>query len=184
MIFLMKIMLKNMKKLNVICVLAVMSAVLSTPSHAVTLSKVNLILSLTVVELSCNVSSADVNKTVELGDWSTKQLRPPNGHSEPVHFSIKLTGCSAAGVALAFTGKKDSINNSLLALNEGSSASGVAIEIMDSAHKRLAMGDNASRVVVDNNGNATLDFSARYISTGTVVAGSANADSEFSLTYD
>lgn len=151
-------------------------------AHA--LATVNIRLSGNIVALSCTVDPSDVNKTVNLGDWATKQLRFPSGHSEPVAFSIHLTGCTSSGVTLAFTGIKDKTDGTLLALNDVSTASGVAVEIMDAAHNRISMGDNAKRVVVDGQGNADLDFSARYLAVSEPSSGSADADSEFTLTYD
>lgn len=148
------------------------------------LAEINIKLSGNIVALSCTVDSGDVDKTVSLGDWATKQLRYPSGHSEPVAFSIHLTGCTASGVALAFTGTRDATDNTLLALNDDSTATGVAVEIMDVSHKRITMGDSAERVVVDSQGDAVLNFSARYQTVAAPSAGTADADSEFTLTYD
>jgi len=148
------------------------------------LAEINIRLSGNIVALGCTVDPMDVNKTVNLGDWAIKKLSYPSGHSEPVAFRIHLTGCTASGVALAFTGKKNEADNTLLALNDESTASGVAVEIMDSAHKRIPMGENAQRVTVDNMGDARLDFSARYVAVSEPSAGTADADSEFTLTYD
>jgi type 1 fimbria pilin len=125
-----------------------------------------------------------VNKTVNLGNWATKQLHYPLGHSEPVEFSIHLTGCSASGVTLAFTGKRDTNDKTLLALNDDSTASGVAVEIMDATHHRINMGDYTQRVSVDSQGDANLDFSAEYVAIAPPSSGTAYAESEFSLTYD
>lgn len=149
------------------------------------LARINIRLTGNIVALSCEVDPADVDKTVNLGDWSIGQLAYPGGHSEAVDFAINLTGCAASGVKLTFTGDADSSNSSLLALNDQSSATGVAVEIMDGLHKRLPLNEATERVAVDNNGNASLNLSARYLSTdGRVTAGSANADSVFALTYD
>lgn len=148
------------------------------------LAKINIKLSGNIVALGCTVDLNDVDKIVSLGEWTTKRLRYPSGHSEPVPFSIHLTGCTASGVTLAFTGTRDATDNTLLALNSDSTARGVAVEIMDVSHKRIAIGDNAERVVVDSQGDAVLNFSARYQTVKTPSAGSANADSEFTLTYD
>lgn len=148
------------------------------------LSDINIKLSGNIVALGCTVDPEDVDKTVSLGDWATKQLRYPSGHSGPVAFRIHLTGCTASGVTLAFTGTKDTTDSTLLALNDDSTASGVAVEIMDAAHRRIAMGESAERVVVDSQGDAILNFSARYQAVAAPTAGTAHADSEFTLTYD
>lgn len=148
------------------------------------LTGVNIHLSGNIVALGCTVDPDDVNKVVNLGEWATKQLHYPYGHSEPVVFTIHLTGCSASGVTLAFAGTKDATDNTLLGLNEESTASGVAVEIMDASRNRINMGDNAQRVVVDSQGDVVLTFSACYRAVAAPSAGTAVADSEFTLTYD
>ena len=148
------------------------------------LAGVNIQLSGNIVALGCTVEPDDVNKVVNLGDWATKQLHYPYGHSEPVVFSIHLTGCSASGVTLAFSGTKDATDNTLLALNDESTASGIAVEIMDASRNRINMGDSAQRVVVDSLGDAVLTFAACYRATATPSAGTAVAYSDFTLTYD
>ncbi len=158
---------------------------LLTMSSAVADEEGLLTLKGTVIEQACTVDPSDENKMVELGEWSTRKISSPGGHSEPVDFTIKLTGCSAGGVTLTFTGETDTNDNSLLALNNESTASGVAVEIMDSAHQRLPLNEESKPVDVDDNGNVRLNFSARYISTSDrVTAGTANADSLFTLSYD
>lgn len=148
------------------------------------LAKINIRLSGNIVALGCTVEPDDVDKTVTMGDWSEKELRYPSGHSDPVSFSIHLSGCTASGVTLAFTGERDKTDNTLLAINDDSTASGVAVEIMDASHHRISMGASSQRVVVDSQGDAVLNFSARYLPVATPSAGTAYADSEFTLTYD
>lgn len=149
------------------------------------LGKINIQLSGTVVALACTVSPTDASKTVTMGDWATKQLQYPAGHSEPAAFGFHLTGCTASGVSLTFVGNKDPKDSTLLSLNGDSTATNVALEIMDTAHRRIAPGEDSTRVRVDSNGNATLNFSARYVPTAkNPTAGTANADSVFMLNYD
>lgn len=152
------------------------------------LGVINIRLSGTVVALGCTVDPGDVDKPVNLGEWATKQLKKAGNSTNPVAFSIHLTGCTASGVTLAFTGTKDKTDNSLLALNNGGSdaAQGVAVQIMDNQQNRISVGDNAPRGVVDANGNLTLNFYANYVATADscVTAGVADADSVFTLTYD
>ncbi|PJX32794.1 adhesin [Klebsiella sp. A-Nf5] len=147
------------------------------------LAKVNIELSGTITAMSCKVDPTDRDKTVQLGSWDTKQLHY-TGHSVPVYFNIHLTNCTASGVTLSFTGKKDKTDPTLLALSDNSTGAGVAVEIMDAAHNRIAMGEHYSRVAVDKKGDAVLAFSARYAAVSPVSAGTAYAESEFTLTYD
>lgn len=149
------------------------------------LGEINIRLSGEVVAQTCSAASEDINKTVELGNWSTKQFRHIAEHSSPVPFIINLENCTGNGVMVAFTGEQDEHDNSLLSLNSESEAIGVAIEIMDINHKRIDMGSNSERVVIDSNGDARLTFLAQYVVVSTPLsAGNAYADSEFTLTYD
>jgi len=139
----------------------------------------------TVIEQGCDISIDDFNKIVNLGDWSTRDMTRPGGHTEPVNFAFRLSGCAASGVTLTFTGHADPADSGLLALSDESSATGVAVEIMNAAHRRQPLNEKAQRVTVDDEGNAVLSFTARYLSVGgNATPGSADADSEFTLTYD
>lgn len=65
---------------------------------------------------------------------------------------------------LTFTDNTDPADSSLLALNVGSSATGVAVEIMDaSQHRRQPLNKKYQRVTVDDEGNAMLSFTAPRI---------------------
>lgn len=157
-------------------------------AHASSLAGINIRLSGTVVALGCTVDPGDVEKQVDLGEWATKQMKKAGQTTRQVPFAIHLSGCTASGVTTAFTGTKDRVNPELLALksDKPDDAAGVAVQIMDSTGKRIPMGENAPRGVVDENGNLILNFRANYVATGddTVRPGTANADTEFTLTYD
>lgn len=151
------------------------------------LGVINIRLSGTVVALGCTVDPGDVDKPVKLGEWATKQLKKVGSATRPVPFSIRLSGCTASGVTLAFTGTKDKTDNSLLALNGGShSAQGVAVQIMDSQRNRIPLDNSAPRGVVETNGTLALNFYANYVATtdSSVIPGIADADTVFTLTYD
>lgn len=149
------------------------------------LGEISIRLSGNIVAQTCSAEPEDVNKTVELGHWPTRQLRNVSDHTIPVHFVISLKGCTGSGVKVAFMGEKDRSDPTLLAINSNSGATGVAIEIMDMNHNRVDMGDNSERISIDSNGDARLNFFAQYVAVSSPVsAGSANADSEFILTYD
>lgn len=164
-----------------------MSLMILFPAQA-ELGTINIKLTGTVVALGCTVDPGDVNKPVDLGQWSTKQLNKNGNTTSPKAFSLHLTGCTANGVTLAFTGTKDKSDSTLLALNNNGAdaANAVAIQIMDSHQTRIPLGNNAPRGVVNENGDVTLNFYASYVATAdnSVTAGVADADSIFTLTYD
>lgn len=159
------------------------------PAHAEgVLGEINIRLSGTVVALGCTVDPNDVDKPVQLGEWATKQLKKTGQTTSPVPFSIHLTGCTASGVTTTFTGTKDKANPELLALksDDDDYATGIAVQIMDGSGQRIPMGNSSPRRIIDENGNVTLNFQANYMATGntSVRPGSADADTEFTLSYD
>ena len=160
-----------------------------TPAHAEdVLGEINITLTGTVVALGCTVDPNDIDKQVQLGEWATRQLTKAGQATSPVPFTISLTDCSASGVTTAFTGTRDQMNPELLALksDEDDYATGIAVQIMDGNGKRIPMGENAPRGVVDENGNVTLSFQANYVATVNdgVRPGTADADTEFTVSYD
>lgn len=180
-------MLISTKSTTAVAALVLCGLFNSAPAHAGDpLATVNIRLSGTVVALGCTVDPGDVDKPVNLGDWSTRGLKKTGATTSPVAFSIHLAGCTASGVTTAFTGTKDKINPELLALKSDDDAAGVAVQIMDSTGQRIPMGENAPRGVVDENGNVTLSFRANYVATAdnAVKPGTADANTEFTLAYD
>ncbi|CAM6423977.1 Adhesin [Enterobacter intestinihominis] len=127
----------------------------------------------------------DSNKTVTLGTWPTKQLRTTGSRTQPVPFTLKLTGCPPGAASVTFTGKMDGHDNSLLALNDASAASNVAVEILDRDKTRLALQQASQTVAVDAQGNAELSFYANYIATAdNPQPGRADADATFMINYN
>lgn len=161
---------------------------LTPPDAYGALGQINIRLTGMVVALGCTVDPNDVNKPVQLGEWATRHLKKTGQTTSPVPFTILLTGCTASGVTTRFTGAKDTLNPELLSLksDDKSYAFGIAVQIMDSKGQRIPMGSNAPRGVVDERGNVTLSFLANYVVTGndSVKPGTADADTEFTLSYD
>lgn len=100
-------------------------------------------------------------------------------------FTLKLTGCPPGAASITFSGKADGSNNGLLALNDASTASNVAVEIRDADKTRLALQQASQPVAVDAQGNATLSFYANYIATAdNPQPGRADADATFMINYN
>lgn len=74
--------------------LAVALFALCSPAHAETaLGEINIQLYGNIVDFTCVAEGDDSNKTVTLGTWPTKQLRTTGSRTQPVPFTLKLTGC-------------------------------------------------------------------------------------------
>jgi len=73
----------------------------------------------------------------------------------------------------------------LLALNDGSTADKVAVEIRDADKTRLDLQQASQPVTVDAEGNAELSFYANYIATAdNPQPGRADADATFMINYN
>ncbi|MCK4227032.1 fimbria assembly protein [Enterobacter pseudoroggenkampii] len=149
------------------------------------LGEINIRLYGNIVDFTCVAEGSDSDKTVTLGTWPTKQLSTTGSRTQPMPFTLKLTGCPPGAASITFSGKADGSNNGLLALNDASTASHVAVEIRDADKTRLALQQASQPVSVDAQGNATLSFYANYIATAdNPQPGRADADATFMINYN
>lgn len=148
------------------------------------LGTININLHGNVVDFSCTVNTADIDKTVDLGRWPTTQLLNAGDTTALVPFSLRLEGCPPGSVAILFTGTPASDVN-LLALDDPAMAQTVAIELRNSDRSRLALGEASPTEEVDANGNVTLNFFANYRALASGVRpGVAKADAIFMINYN
>ncbi|MDQ8934215.1 fimbrial protein [Acinetobacter rudis] len=167
--------------------LLITSCVLFAPLlHADPLVKVNLRFKAMIVDRTCTVSPESQNINVALGTWGTKNMMNVGDQTRPIPFTIRLSDCSAKTVSLSFKGPQDSNNTQLLALSKDSTATNVAIQILDKDRQLLAIDTFTQPAVVDStNKNIQLNFFANYFATRqNVTAGTANSTANFVLNYD
>lgn len=147
----------------------------------------NLRLSATLLANSCSVSTGTQEQTVELGTWSSKQFMAGSQSPNPTRFEIVLENCgvAASGVEVTFYGSAPTADTSLLALNASSSATNIAVAILDSERRRVALGQPTPVYALSANAaRVALVFYGQYVAIGApVTVGSANADATFTLTY-
>jgi minor fimbrial subunit len=152
---------------------------------ATALGEINIQMSGNIVDFTCVAEGSDSDKAVTLGTWPTKQLSSTGSRTQPMPFTLKLTGCPPGAASITFSGKADGSNSGLLALNDVSTASRVAVEIRDADKTRLALQQASQPVSVDAQGNATLSFYANYIATADdPQPGRADADATFMINYN
>ncbi|MGF6565245.1 fimbrial protein [Kosakonia cowanii] len=140
-----------------------------------------------ITDQTCAVDSGSQSMNVDLGKVSVTTLNGSAGlKAAPTHFSITLNDCPDTVTALKvkFDGTAHAVNQRLLSLDSGSNvASGVGIEIADKNGSVIPLYSASGDYTLDEGSN-TLDFTARYVSTGTTVTtGTANATSQFTLNY-
>jgi len=149
------------------------------------LGEINIEMYGNIVDFTCVAEGNDSDKTVTLGTWPTKQLRTTGSRTQPVPFTLKLTGCPPGVASITFSGKVDGSDSGLLALNDASTADKVAVEIRDSDKTRLSLQEDSQPVTVDGEGNAILTFYANYIATAdNPQPGRADADATFMINYN
>ncbi|MEG5549917.1 fimbria assembly protein [Enterobacter wuhouensis] len=159
---------------------------LHASAQAVTaLGEINIEMHGNIVDFTCVAEGNDSDKVVKLGTWPTKQLRTAGSRTQPMPFTLKLTGCPPGSASITFSGKVNGSDSGLLALNDGSTADNVAVEILDGDKTRLALQQASQPVTVDAQGNAELSFYANYIATAdNPQPGRADADATFMINYN
>lgn len=149
------------------------------------LGEINIVLYGNIVDFTCVAEGSDSDKSVTLGTWPTKQLSTTGSRTQAMPFTLKLTGCPPGAASITFSGKTDTQDPELLALNDASQASNVAVEIRDRDKTRLPLQQASQDVEVDAQGNAVLNFYANYIATANnPQPGRADADATFMINYN
>lgn len=146
----------------------------------------NLELRVTILANSCNVSQDSQSQTVDLATWASRQFAATPQSPVPTRFVITLENCgAAAGVEITFNGDVDSVDGTLLALSQDSTAANLGVAILDEDRNRIAIGQPSQVYALAANAQSVpLVFYGQYVATGgPVTAGSANADATFTLTY-
>ena len=115
---------------------------------ATALGEINIEMSGNIVDFTCVAEGNDSDKVVTLGTWPTKQLRTTGSRTQPMPFTLKLTGCPPGAASITFSGKADGSDSGLLALNDGSTAGQVAVEIRDADKTRLDLQQASQPVTV------------------------------------
>jgi len=153
--------------------------------HADPLVKINLRFKAMIVDRTCTVAPESQNINVALGTWGTKNMMNVGDKTRSIPFVIHLSDCSAKNVSVSFKGIPDKNDAQLLALSDDSTATNIAIQILDQNRQLLPIETFTKPIAVDNNKNLQLNFFAHYITTGkNVTAGTANATANFVLNYD
>lgn len=142
-----------------------------------------------ITDVSCDVSTASKNQSVDLGKWAQSYFESRNETTEtPFTISVKDCPSSVKTVAVLFDGDKDSGDNSLLKVTSGG-ATGVGIKLYEADRSTpIAIGSVSKAVNVvaaEEGGSADLNFFADYKSDGAPIAvGAANSVSNFVMIYN
>lgn len=138
-----------------------------------------------VTTQSCEVSNNARNLNVSLGrveKSSFKEVGSTSGHTP---FAITLNCVEGTNVNMTFDGELKDNNETILELDEAgaeNTAQGVGVQI---TYQDTPLALKKSTPLAQNvsEGPMTFPFEARYIKTGDISPGTANATTTFTLTY-
>lgn len=141
----------------------------------------------TITDDTCDISTASKTQTVNLGTIGSNSFATTGTPSAATGFTVVMTNCPAthSNVSVKFDGTPDGGNPAVLALTDTTTkATGVGIQLRDADGTVLPLFADSKPVPI-NSGNATLNFSAAYVSTAaTVTAGDANSTANFTVNYN
>jgi major type 1 subunit fimbrin (pilin) len=142
-----------------------------------------------ITDAACTVTANTANQTVTLGTVKSTALPAVGATAAPTRFNIVLTACpvTVTSATIKFDGPANPVNSSLLALtNTVGVATGVGIGLYEQdAVTQIPVGGASKSQALSTTADTTFNFIAKYVATNaTVAAGSANAVSDFTVTYN
>lgn len=153
------------------------------------LAQINLTMTGTIVDTTCDIDTNSKNQTVHIGSFATTEFKSVGSTTVDAPFSIVLKKCSSMvkNAALLFTGTTGS-DPTLLSLSDtsgsGNMASGIGVQVLDQNKKAIAINSTTPLKYALKTGDNTLSFSLRYKSTqADVKPGNATAVLYFAVEY-
>jgi major type 1 subunit fimbrin (pilin) len=164
----------------------------SLNAEAVKTDNASLIVTATVRNNTCSVSSDSQMIIINMGFEATKFFYQTGveARDNPFYIILENCGASASGVKASLTGSAHPANPSVFMLDnpqDVSTAKNIGIKVYDKSGKPVKPGGNSDTYVLNGaDSNLTgLRFVARYISTAIpVTPGRADGSLTFTLTYD
>ncbi|BEO44092.1 type-1 fimbrial protein, A chain [Serratia marcescens] len=145
---------------------------------------------LTLAHGTCNLTAGSKNMQVALGNVSRTELASVGATGKPVDFIIKATDCVPnLTVWFRFDGVAAGQNAKAFALDSGSVAEGVGIQLADTdlseEYVKTPNSINGYGNVPGKDGTFSKPFQARYIAlTDKVTPGTANVTTQLNLVYN
>lgn len=139
---------------------------------------------------TCTVTTPSIN--VDMPRTHVDDLPAVNSTSGDTNFNIGLSCGAGVKVAMTITDASDPANTSTtLSLGHGSTASGIGYQIVNNSVPVAFGPDSAAAGTVNQfvivpqsvSGTYSVPLSGRFIRTGKIVPGSANAYATFTMSY-
>ena len=138
-----------------------------------------------IVDTTCEVTSDTADQIVPLGKVSKNAFSGVGSLASPQKFSIKLENCPATytQAAVRFDGTEAPGGDGDLKVGTPLTAGNPRI-FNQSDNSQVKLYNDSAYTAIDAEGKAEMKFIARYVATNaTVTAGTANADSQFTVEY-
>ena len=164
------------------------SLLISTSALADTASDGTVHITGTILQNACTVKTSSIDVTLK--DQFASVFTAAGQTQSNEAFTIDLENCDSSiyeNIQTRFEGTQDPYDTSVLA-NTGD-ATGVGVQILDSANTALALNDESAwstkSTLTTGQTEISMPFSAQFISTSdTVTAGSVDATATFYLQYN
>lgn len=136
---------------------------------------------------ACVVDPSAIAQPVELGNVATTAFSGGSGATAASRrFNIVLKSCpeGISSASIRFDGTTNGTNSSILAITAGQTATNVGVAIYEQDNGTLIpIGSPSANVRLLEEVDNTLTYFAKYMATGTVGAGTANASTSFTVIY-
>ncbi|HDS9358183.1 TPA: fimbrial protein [Enterobacter chengduensis] len=159
------------------------------PASAALSDYANLVMIGSIVAGSCSIDTSSQGQKITIGDFPAGGFSAVGDVTPAKSFSIKIVNCSQqfSNSTITFSGTQVS-GTGLLALSDvsgaGNMASGVGVEILDSAMNPVDLNKSLSIGTLKTGATNTLNYSLRYKATEIPVkAGNASAIMYFDVSY-
>jgi len=141
-----------------------------------------------VVNAACTVEADSQHLQVQMGQVRSSDFRGLGSWTNPQAFTLTLKDCDTTvsqQAGITFRGQTDKKDPGVLAIVDGAqSAQGVGLGLFDAMGNQIIPNQQPLNFTALEDGTNQLRFTARYRATSrTVVAGEANAQTWFTLTY-
>lgn len=187
-------MAKTIGSINILSKLFMLS--IATAAFTATAADGTISFTGTILDSACTVDTDTVSKNVILGEIPKSSFKSAGDVAAATKFSIELKNCpgTVKTASIKFDGTPDLADSSILKLSSGQTAKGVGVAFFEedgitpiplatpskSVTLNSAFSDSQTTPII----STKMNFVAKYKATRAVVeAGTANATSDFTITY-
>lgn len=143
----------------------------------------------TILDSACKIDTSSAPLTINLGQIPKSSFTAVGDVAAATRFTINLSSCPTAitSASVKFDGTADPTNSTILALKSGETAQGVGVALYEEdGVTAIPLATQSKPFTLDTatGSSNALTFVAKYKATQkSVVAGTANATTDLTITY-